>query len=90
MIRQIKSIDDVKAFAKHLVQVENLSFHPDDDFNDYINLETQKASYSEEDARLRNKLMKDCFIVCEKNNVEIYEILLPIIQEPFIASKIES
>ena len=35
MIKEINTIDDVKLFAFQLVNDENLSFHPDDDFSDY-------------------------------------------------------
>lgn len=84
MITEIKTIDDVIAFASHLVQVEKLSFHPDDDFKDYFTSDL-KSFYSEQEAELRNKLMYDCFEICNKNKVEIYEILLPIIQEPIMA-----
>lgn len=84
MITEIKTINDVKAFATHLVQVENLSFHPDDDFKDYITCD-MKPFYSKDEAELRNKLMADSFEVCNNKNVEIYELLLPIIQKPFLA-----
>ncbi len=84
MMTKIKTINDVKAFATHLVQVEKLSFHPDDDFKDYIAC-GKKPIYSEQEAELRNKLMNECFEVCDKNNVEIYEILLPIIQKSVMA-----
>lgn len=81
MNTKIKTIEDVKTFAKHLVQVEKLSFHPDDDFNDYVTNEN-KPFYTKEAAAWRNKIMGECFEVCKKNNVEIYEIVLPFIQEP--------
>lgn len=85
MITQIKNVNDVVAFAKHLVQNENLSFHPDDDFRDYVKFETNQPFYSETEAALRNKLMNDCFEVCNKNNVEIYELVLPIIHKQLFA-----
>jgi hypothetical protein len=81
MKTQIQTLNDVIAFAKHLVQNEKLSFHPDDDFRDYVNFETQEAFYTNEEAILKNKMMNDCFEVCKKNKVEIYELLLPIIQK---------
>lgn len=84
MITKIKTINDVKAFATHLVQVEKLSFHPDDDFKDYITSD-MKSFYSEQEAEFRNKLMTDCFEVCNNKNVEIYKLLLPIIQKSFLA-----
>lgn len=74
MITKIKNINDIKAFAKHLVEIEKLSFHPDDDFNEYITSE-QQPFYSKSEAELCNKLMNDCFKVCNKNNLEIYEIM---------------
>lgn len=84
MVTEIQTINDVIAFAKHLVEVERLSFHPDDDFRDYVNIETQEPFYTDEEALFRNKLMDDCFAVCNKDNIEIYEVLLPIIQAPFL------
>ncbi len=81
MITQINTINDVKSFAKHLVQVEKLSFHPDDAFDDYIKFENNEPFYTTEEAMLRNSLMDDSFRVCDDNNVEIYEILLPIINQ---------
>ena len=84
MIIKIQTVNDVKVFATHLVQVEKLSFHPDDDFKDYISCD-KKPIYSEQEAELRNKLMNDCFKVCNDNSVEIYEILLPIIQKSVMA-----
>lgn len=75
MISSILTIEDVKQFAKQLT-AEGLSFHPDDDFNDYINFTDNTPSYSPEDAELRNELMNECFDVCEKQGADIYEIML--------------
>lgn len=41
MIIKINTVEDVKTFAKQLTS-EGISFHPDDDFNNYINMETEK------------------------------------------------
>ncbi|AXB55212.1 hypothetical protein [Flavobacterium fluviale] len=75
MLNKILNIEDVKQFAKQLT-AEGLSFHPDDDFNDYVNSKTNLPSYSKEDADLRNELMNECFNVCETEGVDIYEIML--------------
>lgn len=77
---EINTIEDVKAFAQHLVEVEKISFHPDDDFTDYLN-ENKEPFYTSEEATWRNKMMERCFEVCNENDVEIYEILLPIIHK---------
>ena len=77
MITKIETTDDVKAFAKQLI-TEGVSFHPDDDFNDYINLKENKSSYTKEEANLRNELMSNCFEVCEKEGVDIYDVMLEV------------
>lgn len=75
MITKILTIEDVKHFAKQLA-AEGLSFHADDDFNDYVNFTNNTPSYNKEDAELRNKLMNECFDVCEKEGLDIYEIIM--------------
>jgi hypothetical protein len=75
MITKILTTEDVKLFAKQLIS-EDLNFHPDDDFTDYVNLTTKLPSYSSEDAVLRNQLMSECFDVCQSNGADIYEIMM--------------
>jgi hypothetical protein len=75
MIKAINTISDVEQFAKHLVQVEKLSFHPDDDFKDYLTNSNQPF-YTTQEAELRNKLMNDCFEVCEREKVDVYGVVL--------------
>ncbi len=75
MLTKIKSIADVEIFFHHLLEKESLNFHPDEDFRNYINLETHLPSYTIEDAELRNHLMTSCFEVCEQeNDTDIYTI----------------
>ena len=79
MITKIEIVDDVKSFAKQLIS-EGISFHPDDDFNDYVIFKDYKPRYTKEEADLRNELMNQCFAVCKKNKLDIYimmnEVLL--------------
>ena len=56
---RITTINDVENFATHLVKDCNISFHPDDDFADYINIENQDK------IALYNRLNDECFDVCE-------------------------
>jgi len=77
MIEKIETLEDVAAFAKQIID-EGVSFHPDDDFNDYVNFKTNEPCYSETEAEKRNKLMNDCFDVCEKEGADIYEIMLEV------------
>ena len=74
MITLITSLDDVKLFARLLVE-EGSNFHPDDDFFDYVVYETRLPSYTDEEATLRNYLMERCFIVCEENGADIYSTM---------------
>ena len=65
MIIMITKIEDVASFAKYLIHEEKLSVHPDDNFFEYENYETQLPFYTKEEAVLINKLMKKCFDLCE-------------------------
>jgi hypothetical protein len=73
MITQIQKIDDVKTFVKQLVE-EELNYHPDDDFTEYISIHTGQPTYSEKEARVRNELNNQCFVVCERLGEDIYNI----------------
>lgn len=70
----IRTITDVEAFFNHLITNESLNFHPDEDFKNYINLETELPSYTATEADLRNQLMNQAFGVCERKGVDIYQI----------------
>lgn len=74
MIKQIRTTNDVVVYAKQLIK-EGVNFNPDDDFNDYINLETQMPTYTKQEADFRNDLMSQCFKVCQKNGIDIYDTM---------------
>ncbi len=77
MITQIRTTKDVEAFAKQLI-AEGVSFHPDDDFNDYVFFKDNKPCYSKKEAEIRNRLMNRCFEVCDKEGADIYSIMLEV------------
>jgi hypothetical protein len=74
MIQSIQSLSDVENFFKYLIEKEDLNLHPDDDFKNYINLETDLPTYSHEEAEFRNKLMEACFEICDQQEADIYQI----------------
>ena len=74
-MKKINTIEDVKLFAYQLVNEENLSFHPDDDFEDYINTVTGLPVFSKEEAERLNQLMNCCFDICEQNGADIYDLM---------------
>ena len=87
MITTINTISDIEQFAKHLVQVEKVSFHPDDDFKDYVTNSNQPF-YTIQEAQLRNKLMNDCFEVCEREKVDVYGVVITVIKDNCFSIKL--
>lgn len=77
MLTQIATVKDVKAFAKQLID-EGVSFHPDDDFNDYVFFKENKPCYTKEKADFRNELMQQCFDVCDRDGEDIYAVMLEV------------
>ena len=74
MIMQVKTLDDVAEFTKKIIS-EGVAVHPDDNFSEIISVEKQKSSYTSTEAELRNLLMKQCFEVCSRNNISIYDFM---------------
>ena len=82
MIQEIKNTENIKTFFNELL-AEDLNFHPDDRFEDYINYETKEPTYTEEEAALRNRLLEESFDVCEKDGADIYELCIEIFMKDF-------
>jgi hypothetical protein len=74
MIAKIRTLDDIKTFTKQLVE-EGTNVHPDEDFINYVNIETGVDTYTPKEAMMRNVLMKQSFVVCEKLGENIYNIM---------------
>lgn len=71
----ISTIAEVENFAKFLFNEKHLAFHPDEDFAEYISNETHEPLFTENDVELYNRLMNECFVVCENANEDIYEVM---------------
>jgi hypothetical protein len=82
MIQRIDIVDDVTRFFKELNQ-ESLAFCPDTPFNDYINLVTHEATYTDEEAQVRNELLNQAFEVCDRDGVDIHELAMEIFSLDF-------
>lgn len=85
MITEIKSIEDVRTFFNQLHQ-EELNFHPDEDFCNYVNVKTAEPPYSSEEIALRNNLLDQCFEICEKEDTDIYEVAVDVFMKDFYAA----
>lgn len=84
MLKKVRNIEDVKLFATQLID-EGVNFHCDEDFNNYINSETHRRTYSKQKADLRNRLMDESFEICDKNEADIYEIMGKVLSEHFFS-----
>ena len=82
MIQAIITVEDVKTFFNDLY-AEDLNFHPDDEFSNYINYETKEQTYTDEEVALRNQLLERAFEVCEKEGEDIYELCNDIFMADF-------
>ncbi|HKJ32662.1 MAG TPA: hypothetical protein VKA34_12585 [Balneolales bacterium] len=77
MLSRIKNLDDVEKFTKALIE-EGVIFHPDEDFIDYISLDTYLPTYTKDEAKKRNQLMDECFKVCNEEGINTYQYMLKI------------
>lgn len=79
MLSSINSITDAETFFKQLILEENLNFNPDEDFRNYVHVDTGLPSYTEEEAEVRNHLLDQCFDICEKHQADIYQMGIEIL-----------
>lgn len=70
----IKTPADVKVFFHHIVCEKHVSFHPDDDFADYVYFADRTPIFNEQEVMLYNRLMDESFDACEKASADIYSI----------------
>ena len=70
----IKTPADVKVFFHHIVFEKHVSFHPDDDFADYVYFADRTHVFNEQEVLLYNRLMDEPFDAREKANADIYSI----------------
>ncbi|OJV50491.1 MAG: hypothetical protein BGO31_14105 [Bacteroidetes bacterium 43-16] len=73
-IEQITTVDQVREFLAHCIEVLGAGFHPDTDFYDYYNFKKDKEVFDPETAEKHNELMEQAFTVCDDNEIDIYQI----------------
>lgn len=73
------NVTEVRQFIFHVIFDLDTSFHPDDDFRDYVN-RAGKRSFDTKTARKLNKALEQAFAVCEENDADIYDLAMPILQ----------
>lgn len=69
----INNVDDVRKFFHYIVEERNGNFNSDDMFRDYILADGSNA-FTPEECEIYNRLVEEAFKICDKENVDIYEI----------------
>lgn len=72
----ITTIEDVQDFARYLYNERKVAFHPDDDFADYAYYDNGEAMFTDNEVPLHNRLMKECFTVCDQHSEDIYGVMI--------------
>ena len=73
-IQSISTIQDVKNFLREINETNILS-HIDDDLSDYFTARANLPKLSQEEAARMSALLDDCFAICDKEDVFIYELV---------------
>lgn len=76
----INNVDDVRKFFHYIVNERNVNFNPDDMFEDYMSADGTTA-FTPEECEIYNRLVEEAFKICDKENVDIYEIALDILKK---------
>ena len=76
---RIENLEDVTRFFKYLKEERKVIFHPDDDFESYVNIETLEPTFTPDECKEYNAAMLQCFEVCGEEGVDIYLIGLDIL-----------
>lgn len=65
--------EEIADFFAYLYLVDKTAFHPDDDFNTYVD-RAGKRTFSVPEAELRNNLMFEAFQAADAEEIDIYEL----------------
>lgn len=71
MIQKITTLKDVAEFTR-LRNEEGVNVHPDTDFRQYVHTGSGTATYTADEAALRNLLMAETFTLCEADKIGEY------------------
>lgn len=75
----LTNLVEVQQFVFHVIFDLDVSFHPDEDFRNYVN-DDGKRSFDSKTANKLNGALQQAFSVCERDEVDICELSLPILQ----------
>ena len=70
---------------RSFIDLLGAGFHPDTDFSDYVDA-AGKPVFSKRGADLNNREIADCFSMCRRFNIDLYEIAANIFHEKLLLS----
>lgn len=71
---KMRNIGDVRNFAEYLLYTRKTNSHPDDPFEEYVDLNTGFPVFTPEECDYFNSLMEEAQELCEMKGADIYEI----------------
>ena len=74
-LTSINTLEDVKTFVHILIEEENLNFHPETPFEDYVLISNGQPFYAKEEAATRNMLLNEILQLGERLKVDTLEIM---------------
>ena len=77
---EINHPKDVGRFFFWLVFDCKIYLHPEDNFADYVDMETGEPTFNDKQCDMYNEIMDECFEVCEKYNRDIFEIAMRVLR----------
>lgn len=84
-VQDINTTQDVQRFFEYIVYDLGINFHIDTPFSDYVYNYNDKPCFSKREALRLQVMMEKSFLVCDSQDVDIYEIALDTLQS-FIKS----
>ena len=66
------AVSEVEDFCKYVIMERDIMFHPEDRFD------TSIGGLTAAEAAIWNRLLDESMAVCEANNTDIYDIIIPL------------
>lgn len=79
-LQDINTDQDVQKFFEHIVYDLGINFHVDTPFSNYVYNYNDKPCFTKKEALRLQIMMERCDFICSRENVDIYEIALNVLQ----------
>lgn len=78
MVHTINTENDLRALLTEVISDLGWAFHPDEPMMEYVQRDTGRSSYTQEQAQRIDSLMDEAFDFCEQHGFDIYELSMEI------------